>query len=290
VPLDSDGRFCVYRASAVHSVVDVVGYLVNASAAGSAVRWLQPDQPTRQLDTRDVAAPVSAGTERSIPGAAGDRLVNLAAVADAAAGYLQAGACGTLGPAAKFSHVNYTGHTPAGPSVRSNLTLVRAGTADPCVFSLADAHVVVDALATLDPTTGFGWTVAAPHRALDTRERTEGMPHAGELIEVEVGTTAPAAAVALTVTGPTAAGYLSVGRCADLQAQLLANGRPTTSNLNHAMGQTVTNLATAAVDDGKVCVYTKAAAHVIVDVQAALTTAHTVGLVPINPLRVHDSR
>ena len=56
------------------------------------------------------------------------------------------------------------------------------------------------------------------------------------------------------------------------------------------MGQTVTNLATAAVDDGKVCVYTKAAAHVIVDVQAALTTAHTVGLVPINPLRVHDSR
>ena len=44
------------------------------------------------------------------------------------------------------------------------------------------------------------------------------------------------------------------------------------------------------VEFGKVCVYTKAAAHVIVDVQAALTTAHTVGLVPINPLRVHDSR
>ena len=27
VPLDSDGRFCVYRASAVHSVVDVVGHI-----------------------------------------------------------------------------------------------------------------------------------------------------------------------------------------------------------------------------------------------------------------------
>jgi hypothetical protein len=291
VPLDADGRFCVYRASAVHSVVDVVGYLVKVDSAGSAARWLQPAQPARLLDTRDHAGPpLAAGTERSIPGTAGDTLVNLAAVADAAPGYLQAGACGSLGPDANFSHVNYSGHTAAGPSARSNLTLVRAGTADSCVYSLADAHVVVDALATLDPADGFGWEVAAPHRALDTRERADGMPRAGELIEVDVGSTAPAAAVALTVTGASAAGYLSVGRCADLQAQLQANGRPATSNLNYTVGQTVTNLATAALADGKICVYTKAAAHVIVDVQAALTDEHAVGLVPIDPLRVHDSR
>jgi hypothetical protein len=290
VPLDSDGGFCVYRASAVHSVVDVVGYLVNAASAGSGVRWLQPTQPSRLLDTRDAAAPLAAGTERPIPGADGDTLVNLAAVADAAPGYLQAGVCGALGPEAGFSHVNYAGHTSAGPSARANLTLVRAGHADPCVFSRADAHVVVDALATLDPVGGFGWQVATPHRALDTRTRAAGLPNAGELIEIDVATTAPAAAVALTVTGPTAAGYLSVGRCADLQAQLQANGRPTTSNLNHTSGQTVTNLATTAVDDGKICVYTKAAAHVIVDVQAGLTVEHAVGLVPITPVRVHDSR
>jgi hypothetical protein len=290
VPLDADGRFCVYRATAVHSVVDVVGYLVDADSAGSGVRWLQPAPPSRLLDTRDTSARVAAGTERAIPGASGDALVNLAAVADAAPGYLQAGACGALGPDAGFSHVNYAGHTTTGPSTRSNLTLVRVGDADPCVFSLAAAHVVVDALATFDPVEGFGWQVGTAHRALDTRARAAGMPVAGELIEIEIGSTAPAAALALTVTGATSAGYLSVGRCVDLQAQLQANGRPTTSNLNHTTGQTVTNLATTAVDDGAVCVYTKAPAHVIVDVQAALTAEHAIGLVPITPVRVHDSR
>lgn len=285
VPLDPDGRFCVYRASAVHSIVDVLGFLVPAVSAGDAVRWVAPGSPARLLDTRDAGTPVGARAEATVSGATGDLLVNLAAVPTGADGYLQVGGCGALGPQANFSNVNYAGY-----AARSNLALVRSGDADPCVFSLAQADVVVDALATLDPDTGLGWQVSAPRRALDTRQRAAGRPAAGELIELDLGVSAPAAAVALTVTEAGAAGYLSVGRCADLSAQIAASGRPTTSNLNHAAGQTVTNLATVALDRGKMCVYTKAAAHVIVDVQAALTPEQTVGLVPVAPVRVHDSR
>lgn len=284
VPLDADGRFCIYRASAVHSVVDVLGFLVDADDAGTRARWLDPATPTRVLDTRTTGTPVAARSEVPVPELDGDMLVNLAAAPAGAAGYLQAGACTTLGPDAGFSNVNYANTAP-----RSNLALVRAGNADACVFTLAAADVIVDALATLSPTTGFGWSVAEPRRVLDTRERTAGRPAAGELIELDLGTADPAAVVALTVTAGTAAGYLSVGTCANLREQL-TSGVPATSNLNHAAGQTVTNLATVALDDGRMCVYTKSPTHVIVDVQATLSDAREVALVPVDPLRVHDSR
>ena len=301
VPIGADGRFCVYRASAVHSIVDVLGYLVPATAAtattpnttttGSStassddeLRWVAPSEPSRLLDTRDAGGPVAPGAETAVEGVTGDALVNLAAVPTGAPGYLQAGACGDLGPAAGFSNLNYAGEAP-----RSNLALVRAGE-QPCVFSLAASDIVVDALARLDPDDGLGWHVGAPTRALDTRRRDTGRPVAGELIEIDLGTAAPAVVVALTVTEPGATGYLAAGPCAVLRAQLAANGRPTTSNLNHAPGQTVTNLATVTLDAGRMCVYTKAAAHVIVDVQATLTTDRDVGLMPVDPVRVHDSR
>lgn len=285
VPLDDDARFCVYRASAVHSVVDVVGYLVPADT--DEVRWLEPGTPTRVLDTRTSGGPVAAGTERPLPASAGDLLVNLAAVGGLAAGYLQLGECGALGPVADFSNLNHPATT-----ARSNLALLRSGLeqAGSCVFSLAQADVVVDALATLDPDEGLGWEVVESRRVLDTRQRPTGQPAAGELIEIDLEVDAPAAAVALTVTGGTAAGYLSAGLCSDLAAQIATGGRPSTSNLNHLTGQTTTNLATVALDEGRLCVYTKAATHVIVDLQALLTPDHELGLVPVAPDRVHDSR
>lgn len=285
VPLDSDARFCVYRASPVHSVVDVVGYLVPGDT--DEVRWLEPGTPARVLDTRETAGPVAAGEQRLLPSSAADLLVNLAAVGGQSAGYLQLGECGSLGREAGFSNLNHPATT-----ARSNLALLRAGSdpADLCVFSLAQADVVVDALAALDPDDGLGWEVVAPRRALDTRERAGGRPTAGELIEIDLDVDAPAAAVALTVTGGLADGYLSAGRCRDLSAQVAAGGRPATSNLNHLAGQTTTNLATVALDEGRMCVFTKASTNVIVDVQALLTTDHGVGLVPSAPERAHDSR
>src|SRR5690606_7195864 len=71
--------------------------------------WLTPITPKRLLDTRASVAGAVDDDERTIPGAVGDLLVNLAAVADDDAGFLQAGACGTLGADTEFSNVNYAG-------------------------------------------------------------------------------------------------------------------------------------------------------------------------------------
>jgi hypothetical protein len=295
VPLDADGRFCVYRSSPVHSVVDVVGFLAAPSAATAdrPVQWFTPATPTRLLDTRPAGPPVGAGSSAGIPGAVGDLLVNLATVADGSPGYLQAGACGAVGSAAAFSNLNYAGRTGAGPTVRSNLALVDAGATGSCVFSLAAAHVIVDALGSLDSTSGLGWAAGAPRRVLDTRECAgwcSGQPAAGSLIRLDLATGAPAAAVAITVTGTAAPGFVTVGRCAELEAQIAAAGQPATSNLNHVGGQTVTNLAIVGLDSGRMCAYTRAAAHIVIDVQAELTTDHTTGLMAVAPSRVSDTR
>jgi len=318
--LDADGRFCVYRYSAVHSVVDVVGYLVEAPAdappepddpadnpddpepsdpdAPADPAWLTPITPQRLLDTRTGSGAVD-DDEREIPGADGDLLVNLAAVAEGAAGFLQAGACGTLGADTEFSNVNYLGEAvPGGVSLRSNLTLVRGADAA-CVYSYAEADVVVDALGRLDDSPeGLGWRVTPARRALDTRDDSDawshGRPTAGTLIPLDlsgmIADDTAAVAVAITVTQPAAAGFITVGTCAELSRQLAADGSPTTSNLNHLAGQNVTNLAVVGLDAGEMCVYTLAAAHVVIDVQAELTDEHTVGLVAVVPHRLHDSR
>jgi hypothetical protein len=111
------------------------------------------------------------------------------------------------------------------------------------------------------------------------------MPGAGHVIEVDLGTDAAAAAIAITVTDTRAPGFVSVGRCDDL-----AGGSPSTSNLNHLTGQTVTNVALSPLDDGKVCLFTLAPAHIIVDVQAELVENHALGLIATSPHRLHDSR
>jgi hypothetical protein len=63
-----------------------------------------------------------------------------------------------------------------------------------------------------------------------------------------------------------------------------------TSNVNYGHGVTTTGLAIVAVDQGQFCAYTMSPAHLVIDVQAELTNEHTVGLLPVTPTRVHDSR
>ena len=65
---------------------------------------------------------------------------------------------------------------------------------------------------------------------------------------------------------------------------------PPTSNLNHAAGETTTNLAIVGVEDGEICVVNRAAGHIVLDLQATLTTDSTVGVSPVDPARAHDSR
>ena len=174
---------------------------------------------------------------------------------------------------------------------RANLALVpAAGDAGTCAFTLSEANLIVDELGTLTSGTGYGWSLAAPRRAIDTRQCTatwcNGKPAAGGIVRVPLDTTSPAVAIAITVTEASAAGYVTVGPCDDIRA----GAGERTSNVNFARNATVTGLAVVSVEDGEVCAYTRSPVQVIIDVQAELTTEQTVGVLPVTPTRCHDSR
>ncbi len=292
VPLSEDGRFCVYRSTDVHSIVDVVAYL---GPEGDRL-WFESSDPTRVTDTRQQGSctpllechdgPVGDGERHVIPtDDGGARIANVAVVDGRGPGFAQAGQCDSVGENSVFSNVNYMDAT-----ARSNLVVIEGGDAGACVYTLTEAHVVVDELGRLTDGDGYGWSLEAPDRVLDTRQCDpawcDGRPEAGAVIPLDLDIDSPAVAVAVTVTDTQAAGYISVGRCDVLRGV----DRPATSNLNHGIGQTTTNLALVDLADGEMCIYTKAAAHVIIDVQAELVTDQTIGVLPVTPTRAHDSR
>lgn len=292
VPLDADGRFCVYRSTDVHSIVDVLGYIGDD---GDPL-WFDPSVPTRLTDTRTTGScrplqecesgPVPNGSIHAVPTVDDrPRVANIAVVDGQGPGFLQAGACDGVGDGQTFSNLNYLDD-----AARSNLALIAGGDVGSCVFALTEAHVLVDELGALDPVEGYGWSLEPPRRSLDTRECSDtwcsSRPEARSVIEVDLDTDAPGAAIAITATETAAPGFVTVGSCDNFTDA----ENVTTSNLNHLGGQTVTNLALVALDEGRVCIYTLAAAQLIIDVQAELTAERVDGLTPTEPTRVHDSR
>lgn len=85
----------------------------------------------------------------------------------------------------------------------------------------------------------------------------------------------------ITVTGPLAPGYVSAYPC--------DAARPNASTVNFAAGETVPNAAVVALSaTGSVCLYSSAAAHLIVDVSGYFAAGTSV--VGVGPLRLMDSR
>ena len=292
VPLSTDGKFCIYRSAPVHSVVDVSAYL---SSTGQPL-WYEPVTPARLTDTRTdgICEPnvacrpgqLPSGTKQFVPTNSADaRFVNLTVIDSRAPGYLQVGRCADVGTQSSFSNLNATN-----ASARANLALVPPSDSGTCAFSSSTADVLVDELGRLNAATGLGWALVPQRRVLDTRQCSpqwcESRPGNGRIIELDLATQSPGAAIAITVTDPAGLGFVTVGRCSDL-----ANGGSgRTSNVNYRRGSTVTGLALVALDAGRMCAFTSAAAHLVIDVQAELSVEHQLGLLPITPVRAHDSR
>lgn len=292
VPLDDDGRFCVWRSTAVHSVVDVAAYF----GADGEPLWFSPVAPARLTDSRVDGAcrpqqecrpgAVPAMGVQTVPtDSEAARIVNLTVVDAQGPGFAQVGRCDDVGPGSEFSNINVMDR-----GARANLALVPPGTGGTCAFTLTSANLIVDELGRLTESDGLGWALAPGRRAIDTRECSEqwcdGRPGAGSIVPVDLTTDAPAAAIAITVTDTRAPGFVTVGLCDDLRA----GGAGRTSNANYAAGATTTALAVVALDDGEMCAFTLSPAHLVIDVQAELTTDREVGLLPIPPTRFHDSR
>jgi len=126
-----------------------------------------------------------------------------------------------------------------------------------------------------------------PTRFMDTREGLGGVRlHAGETRVMPVAGRAPvppsgavAIAINVTVTDPSAAGFLTVWPS--------GRDRPVASNLNYAAQETVANLVIVGVgSDGAVDIFAQRATDVVVDVVGWFYA----GFNPVTPARLMDTR
>ena len=92
-------------------------------------------------------------------------------------------------------------------------------------------------------------------------------------------------AITLTVAQSATAGHAWAGACDDL-----GDGEPSTSTVNYLAGTATANLSIVTPDDGAICIWTHTDAHVVIDARAELVADQTLGLRPVTPTRVHDSR
>jgi hypothetical protein len=136
----------------------------------------------------------------------------------------------------------------------------------------------------------------APARLLDTRpgySTTDGVGAgagrlgAGRVLELDVtdrgGTSQDSAAVSLnlTVTQTGDDGYATVYPC--------GSARPGASTMNYGADATIANGIIASVGaNGRVCIYTHAAAHLVVDVEGFFPAGSDYH--PLTPARLLDSR
>ncbi len=200
-------------------------------------------------------------------------------------------------PAASFTVVSDTQITATAPWQPAGAVDVTVTTAATSATSAADQFTVTSAFP-------GQYTPLPPFRILDTRSAVGGFGTvgAGQSIDVKVAGVAlsgvpamssatPPSAVILnvTVTNPTASGYLT----------LYPTGvtRPLASNLNFVAGQTVPNLVEVALGSGgKVTTFNSAGStDVIFDVAGWVSTQGTVtgtaGLYrPLVPVRLMDTR
>ncbi|MDQ1246491.1 MAG: hypothetical protein QG597_859 [Actinomycetota bacterium] len=274
VATGTGGRICVYTPTQTHVMVDINGYF----PAGSSYA---PITPVRVADTRPdkpvlfppMKEPLRAGQGLVVPAAGTNGIpadataiiANITATAPSGSGHLRVYPCGpALPPSA--STLNY----PAGASV-ANLVIVAPGQGGQiCIFTPTETHVLVDISGYIPA--GTSYTPIAPVRVADTRSgqpvafpSTKAAIPAGGTLEVPVAggrdvPIDPAAVVAnITATGPTGGGHLRVYPC--------GQGLPNASTLNYRAGASVANAAIVAPGTaGRICVYSVAETHVIVDI------------------------
>ena len=200
-----------------------------------------------------------------------------------AAGHVTVWPCGDPQPTA--SNLNYaTGQTTP------NAVVTRVGVGGQvCLYTKAGAHLIVDVTGFAPGTTSY--VPIVPERAYDSRIEDGGDPRpAGSVSDVRVadGFTVPddasAAVLNITAVTPDAAGYVTVYPC--------DAPRPTASSVNYTAGAVVPGLVIVKLGEGPepghVCVYTKAASHLLVDVAGYFPAGS--GFHPVVPQRLLDTR
>jgi hypothetical protein len=188
-------------------------------------------------------------------------VVNVTATQASAASYLTVYPSGSARPLA--SNLNF----PAGGTV-PNLVVSRIGTdGRVCIYNYAGSvHVILDIVGffTVEGA-GSRFVGITPYRRYDSRSTSPWGPDQSYWLTVRGGglpvpANATAVVMNVTVTQPTATGYLTVHPS--------QQPRPTASNLNFTPGRTVPNLVTVKIgSNGGVDVYNSAGnTHVVLDI------------------------
>ena len=300
IPLDSDGRFCLFHSTSAHGIVDVIAFLAPIEE-GAGLRVV-PQKPQRIVDTRSRTAcdtdgicavkPVDHQGSLVITEApAKPYLANLTVTRSDAPGFISAGGCKAVtrdNQVPNWSNLNYRSTED-----RANLAIIRPDDASAsCAYSWGGTDLIVDILGTLTSDgEGLGWTLIEPERVLDTRKCTDppctyGVDR-GQVLRVPVTTDAPVVAVNITATDALEWGFVTVDRCSTLEA---LSSSPSTSTVNVDKGVTAANLTFAEVEDGEICIWSYGRTHLIVDLQAELHLDAELGIELDDPVRVYDGR
>ena len=148
---------------------------------------------------------------------------------------------------------------------------------------VAPSYAPVTPARLLDTRTDVGLTTA------DGQFLGGGILAAGSTVELKVAgragvpLDAGAAALNVTVTGSSRPGYLTVYPC--------GTPRPNASSVNHGAGQTIPNLVISGIGEGgRVCIFTLAATHVIVDLNGFQPAAAAYTAVTPRPSARHPNR
>ena len=268
--LAADGTVCLYTHNAADLIVDVSGSFGATSSYGSAA-------PLRVLDTRGDENPLTpptlatgsvtrlaVATLADLPDSATAVTLNVTVTKTAGAGFVTVYPCDTDLPTA--SNLNYA----AGQTVPNAVISQLASDGTVCLYTHNAADLIVDVNGFFTADSGF--VGLAPSRLLDSRDgQDDAVPNLAGGSVTTLTVTGPGrlpsgattAVLNVTVTNPTAAGFVTVYPCdSDL---------PTASNLNYVAGQTIPNLVVSKLSAaGTVCLYTKAPADLIVDVAGYL--------------------
>jgi trimeric autotransporter adhesin len=282
--LSAAGKVCIFVSAATHLLVDVNGYFPSTGSLRSL-------NPARLLDTRPRSSTIDgaqadggispAGSvttinvngRATVPADAAAVVLNVTVVDARDAGFVTVYPCGGTPPDA--SNINYT----AGLTIAGLAIAKVSSSGSVCIYTSAATHLVADVGGYFPSTTSYG--PLEPARLLDTRPTGGTIDSAfvganrrpaGTVTELAVagrgGVPVGVETVVLnvTVTAPTAAGYITVYPC--------GTPPPDASSVNYDAGTTIANAVAAQLSaTGTVCLFNSAPTQLLVDVNGYFAVA-----------------